>query len=272
MNGDNLPSTFDRDCYNTPMDDAQRHSPPFNDAPRRVTLDVVAARFAQAGLPRSIRSLQRYCQNGTLDCVKEATLNGDNYFVDEHSIDPAIIQMRQIHEARQGATPSSATPLVVALDPSDQASDDGRQVPSPADIDARSYSNAPGQFGTTGDAGDVATAGHVAQLEKRLTEKDDEIEFLRGEVRTKNQQLADTSERDRETNILIQGLQSLVLQLTGNDASKLLPGPTENDETTPRRVHVQDVSEQPSGADFEPSRATPETTMPDDEQPSSSLA
>ena len=56
---------------------------------------------------------------------------------------------------------------------------------------------------------------YVQQLEKRLVDKDDEIVFLRGEVSVKNDQIKDLTERARETNHLIGGLQRMLTPLLG---------------------------------------------------------
>jgi hypothetical protein len=53
----------------------------------------------------------------------------------------------------------------------------------------------------------------IAQLASENT-------FLRGEITIKNEQLKDATDRSKETNILIHGLQNLVLRLTGQ-----LPAP-----------------------------------------------
>ena len=55
----------------------------------------------------------------------------------------------------------------------------------------------------------------VEQLEKRLGEKDGEIHFLRSEVAVKNDQIKDLTERARETNHLIAGLQKMLTPLLG---------------------------------------------------------
>ena len=55
----------------------------------------------------------------------------------------------------------------------------------------------------------------VEQLEKRLGEKDGEIQFLRSEVTVKNDQIKDLTERARETNHLIAGLQKMLTPLLG---------------------------------------------------------
>ncbi len=72
-----------------------------------LTLDETAARFAKAGLPRNIRSLQRYCVAGRLDCIKEETVTGLTFFVDPDSVGRAITQLAQLHgitdEVRHGA-------------------------------------------------------------------------------------------------------------------------------------------------------------------------
>ena len=63
----------------------------------------------------------------------------------------------------------------------------------------------------------VATE-YLEQLQKRLTEKDGEIVFLRGEVAVKNDQIKDLTERARETNHLIAGLQKMLSPLlTGRE-------------------------------------------------------
>jgi hypothetical protein len=54
---------------------------------------------------------------------------------------------------------------------------------------------------------------YVAQLEKRIEEKDMVIGLLRDELVQRNDETVRRNERERETNILIRGLQNLVLQL-----------------------------------------------------------
>jgi hypothetical protein len=54
---------------------------------------------------------------------------------------------------------------------------------------------------------------YVQQLEKRLEEKDDMIGLLKGQLVAKDQQIGEMTERARETNFLIKGLQELVLRL-----------------------------------------------------------
>jgi hypothetical protein len=57
-------------------------------------------------------------------------------------------------------------------------------------------------------------------LQKRLDEKDGEIVFLRSEVAVKNDQIKDLTERARETNHLIAGLQKMLTPLLGRSAER----------------------------------------------------
>ena len=53
---------------------------------------------------------------------------------------------------------------------------------------------------------------------KRL---EDDVAFLRGEIQIKNTQIKDLTERGRETNILIHGLQKMLLPLLGSSSDRL---------------------------------------------------
>jgi hypothetical protein len=61
-------------------------------------------------------------------------------------------------------------------------------------------------------------ARYVTQLEKRIEEKDEVIGILRVELGNRNEELVRRNERERETNILIRGLQNLVLRLQAGTA------------------------------------------------------
>jgi hypothetical protein len=208
--------------------DATRADTPRPDAPSRdgdmtvqhedlrhsLALDQVGNIYAERGFPRSARSLQRFCAGGHLDCEKVATTTGDKYLVAPYSVERHLKQLAQVAATEAATRPDmarqAATPVCVAVGAHDGP--DGVRQPSRQD--------APGEDMSVPDAEEPqSTSPLVAQLTMRIGEKDDEIKFLRGEVATKNGQLADASERDRETNILIQGLQSMVLQLTGNRRS-----------------------------------------------------
>jgi len=76
---------------------------------------------------------------------------------------------------------------------------------------------------TSHDLPRPVAADHIEQVEKRLEEKDGEIRFLRAEVAVKNDQIKDLTERARETNHLILGLQKMLTPLLGRSSE-----PTDN--------------------------------------------
>ena len=84
------------------------------------SLEDVSRLFDEAGLPRNVRTLQRYCAAGRLDCIKEETATGLAYFVDPVSVERAIKQLAQLHsltdQVRHGATSESVSHSV-AQDP-----------------------------------------------------------------------------------------------------------------------------------------------------------
>jgi len=51
-----------------------------------LSIEEVSERYARAGHPRTIRTLQRYCVTGHLDARKVATTLGDKYLVTPQSV------------------------------------------------------------------------------------------------------------------------------------------------------------------------------------------
>ena len=55
-----------------------------------------------------------------------------------------------------------------------------------------------------------------AELSRYVVRLEGEVEFLRGQITTKDLQIKELSERSRETNVLIGGLQRLLAPLLGS--------------------------------------------------------
>jgi len=80
-----------------------------------LSIDEVSERYAKAGHPRTIRTLQRYCVSGHLDAQKVATTLGDKFFVTPQSVARHIAQIEELRaldtvaadrdQPRQVATP-----------------------------------------------------------------------------------------------------------------------------------------------------------------------
>jgi len=112
--------------------DATKH-----DMPRQVTtstdtdytlsLEEVSDRYAMAGHPRTLRSLQRYCVNGHLDAQKIATATGDKFLVTPSSVARHIAQIDELATLEFAATGRDmsrpvATPTTAQVNPQEQES------------------------------------------------------------------------------------------------------------------------------------------------------
>jgi hypothetical protein len=70
-----------------------------------LSIDDALERYARAGLPRTPRSVQRYCAKGHLDCRRVETSFGEKYLISPASVDKHIAY---IEEVRPVATPVPA--------------------------------------------------------------------------------------------------------------------------------------------------------------------
>jgi hypothetical protein len=155
-----------------------------------LTIDAAAVRYEHAGHPRTIRTIQRYCAKGHLDCLRQETSFGDKYMITPESVARHIAQIAELasttgHDMSRPAATNVAPPIVTeTVTPVVATSLDlSRQV--------------------------AADDRYVARLEG-------EVDFLRGQVSTKDLQIKELTERSRETNVLIGGLQRLLAPLLGS--------------------------------------------------------
>jgi hypothetical protein len=170
-------------------DDQSRPAATSPDSDFTVTIDEAVERYARAGLPRTPRSIQRYCAKGHLDCRRVETPFGEKFLISPASIDKHIAYIEEVRVATSRDEPRQAATAVDAS---------GDSAPAAASDQPR--------HGTT---------EHVQQLEKRIDEKDGEIRFLVSENAMKNEQIKDLTERAREKNHLIAGLQKMLTPLLG---------------------------------------------------------
>ena len=181
-----------------------------------LSLDDVSHLFDEAGLPRNVRTLQRYCAAGRLDSIKEETATGLAYFVDPVSVERAIKQLAQLHgltdEVRHGAT-SEETPHTVAHDAEPLLTPDTPR-PSAADRD-----NDAEIIPERQSAPEPDRSGMVALLERENTTLREQGEFFRHQIEVKDTQIAALLERDKETNYLVRGLQTMLAPLLGRGAN-----------------------------------------------------
>src|SRR3954463_487990 len=181
------------------MDDQPRPVATNNDSDYTLSIEDAVALYERAGLPRTPRTIQRYCANRHLDCRRVEIPYGEKYLITPVSVAKHIAY---IEETRQTMVGRDA-PRPVATTPPTQMSAPEEQRQPPTDRDLPRQSAAETEF----------VSRYVARLEG-------ENEFLRGQVTVKDKQIGELTERARETNHLIAGLQKMLTPLLGRPAER----------------------------------------------------
>ena len=169
-------------------DDLSRQVATSPDSDFTLTIDDALERYARAGLPRTPRSIQRYCAKGHLDCRRIETQFGEKYLISPASIDKHIAYIEEVRPVATGRD----EPRHAATDVARETSHD---EPGP-------------RVSTTPDTPRQVATEFVARLEG-------ENDFLRQQIGVKDEQIKDLTERARETNHLIAGLQKMLTPLLG---------------------------------------------------------
>jgi hypothetical protein len=173
------------------MDEQPRPDANTDERGYTLTVEETLPRYEAAGHGRTARALQKYCARGDLDCIKEETEYGQRYRITPASVARHLEQIEQVSRTKGREPPRPDASVRLTENNSHDRQDDEpdvREQPRP----------------------DAKNERYVAQLEKRLEEKDGEITFLRAEIAVKNEQIKEQTERARETNVLIGGLQRLL--------------------------------------------------------------
>ena len=190
-----------------------------------LTIEAALVRYEHAGHPRTARSIQRYCAQKHLDCLRQETPFGEKYLITPASVARHISQIAELAQAtrrdlsRHDASFQSNIYNTDGYRQEAPSSDMSAPVAAPViakNIDLKVNSEAAASpdiarlVATSPDAEKLAeiTSKYVGQMEG-------EIAFLRDEISTKNAQIKELSERSRETNVLIGGLQRLLAPLLG---------------------------------------------------------
>lgn len=182
-----------------------------------LSVEEAADRYAAAGHPRTIRAIQKYCGRGDLECQKVETTYGERYLITPASVDRHIAMI--IERSQASVRDRSRTDAPV------------RERPRPA---------APIRVEESSALASVEHTAPGSEQPRPTTNTDDryvkllesENEFLRGQVTTKDAQIKELTERSRETNILIGGLQKMLSPLLGRGEHQRPPD-TFNDFTGP---------------------------------------
>src|SRR5215813_512385 len=77
-------------------DDMSRQVATTPDSDFTLTIEEAVERYARAGLPRTPRSIQRYCAKGHLDCRRVETAFGEKFLITPASIDKHIAYIEEV--------------------------------------------------------------------------------------------------------------------------------------------------------------------------------
>jgi len=187
--------------------DLSRRGATTSDSEYTLTIDEALERYVHAGHPRTPRSVQRYCAKGDLDCRRIETPFGEKYLISPTSVAKHIAYIEEVKPTATGHDLSRQDATHVAGENEDQTE---RQQPSTSHDSSRPVATSPD-----------LTERYIGRLEG-------EVAFLRDELTTKNAQIKELTERSRETNVLIGGLQRLLAPMLGSPD----PHPQKSDEAS----------------------------------------
>jgi hypothetical protein len=184
--------------------DLPRPAATSGDSEYSLSIDDALAMYEAAGLPRTTRSIQRYCAKGDLDAHRVETPFGDKFLIKPASVDRHISYINEVRLVATGRDLSRHAATNVAAENNDAApreaaatsTDEQRQAPTDEEM-SRPVAAEPD-----------AVSRYVAHLEG-------ENAYLREQSTVKDSQIKDLTERARETNHLIGGLQKMLTPLLG---------------------------------------------------------
>ena len=212
-----------------------------------LTIEEAADRYASAGHPRTIRSVQRYCFNGNLDCRKISTMTGDVYRVAPYSVSRHIAQTNEVI----ATTGSAAGRARTRPDATDVAA---KIHAGSHETSARPSNHTPRQDATGRDVTPPVAAiddrevglekadlnhRYIEQLEKRIDEKDGQIGFLQDELKDRRDQFRGMKDIISEQKLLLQSMNSNMAPIFGALAGAIEKGALKAPEIAPPRVHEE---------------------------------
>jgi hypothetical protein len=169
-----------------------------------LSVEEALARYEAAGLPRTPRSIQRYCTKGYLEARRVETEFGEKFLIKPESVERHIAYIMEVRPvvtsrdlSRQHATHEATEIGPESTSGEVQASDDKvRQVPTTPEVSQPV----------------AADARYVALIER-------ENEFLREQIEVKDEQIRGMAQHLDQSNALTGALHQLLTPLLGRGSS-----------------------------------------------------
>jgi len=182
-----------------------------HDSEYSLSVEEALTFYEAAGLPRNLRSVQRYCANGSLDAHLIETPFGQKFLIRPASVDRHIAYIKEVRPVATGHDLSRQSATAVARENKDENQTE----------EAAPSSDMLRQAATAGEVSPPVAAGTrvIGLLES-------ENQILREQIAVKDGQIKEMNERARETNHLIAGLQRLLPMLTAGDRARDFDGET----------------------------------------------
>ena len=217
-----IPPPYGCATLSVSMDDTENDTPRAGAAERdtaryTLTVEETSGIFAEAGVPRSIRSVQRYCKMGHLDCISVDTEISEKYLIDHNSVDRRIKELQQVDRIMRST------------------GDATRREPTRQNAAERDMSRR-----------DEPENKRVEEFEKKL--EDVESKLFKAEVRaSSNEHIANELRIERREILALNNEQARIigvfqarLQLAGSDISipQLPNGKRQDDEQRQPNTHA----------------------------------
>jgi hypothetical protein len=211
-----------------------------NDSEFTLTIDNAIALYEAAGIPRTPRSVQRYCAKGHLDYRMLETDFGEKYLISPASVEKHIAYILEVTPTTSRDLSRQAATAVAGINKDEMetvdaaTSDDKSRQPATGSDKRRQATTAvaginndkieteylekgsdnPRQATTSDDKSRQPATGSDT-LSRYVARLEGDVDFLRSQMDVKDGQIKELTERARETNVLIAGLQKMLTPLLG---------------------------------------------------------
>ncbi|TQF27448.1 hypothetical protein UNPF46_30780 [Bradyrhizobium sp. UNPF46] len=221
--------------------DMSRQAATSDDSEFTLTIEDALALYAAAGIPRTPRSIQRYCAKQHLSSRLIETEFGEKYLITRASVEKHIAYIKEVMAAtsRDLSRPVATNTAMENTDdmPRQEGStkgDEPRQVSTTVAAENKDDMQRQEPATTVDQSRQVTTAPTGDDKYMSLLER--ENDFLRAQIDVKDKQIGELTERNRETNVLVGGLQNLLRPLLGKSSERRNGAPDDNLRTdSPQR-------------------------------------